>query len=121
MKIKNGDYDYSPYFQQADWELEWMDADIKVAIKHCTSTEGISENSRIVQEMSYKRRNKLLEDAIKNEYNRLESMKEDIIFTYGGDKKLYNKVIEKCDGDINQLVIDYKQAVNYIHHPSHNK
>jgi len=111
MKIKNGDYDYSPYFQQADWELEWMDADIKVATKHCISAEGISENSRKVQEMSYKRRNKLLEDAMKDEHNRLESLKEDIIFAYGGDKKLYNEVIEKCDGDINQLVIDYKQAV----------
>lgn len=117
MKEKNGDYDYSPYFQQADWELEWMEQDIATKTSYCKSIEGINEVTREVQEIYFKRRNKLLEDAMKDEHNRLESIKEDIIFAYGGDKKLCDKVMETCDGDINQLIIDYKQAMKTYNPP----
>ena len=33
-KIKNGDFEYPPYFQQADWELHWMEKDLKEFIKN---------------------------------------------------------------------------------------
>ena len=33
-KIKNGDFDYSPYFQQAEWELHWMKDEQKEFIQN---------------------------------------------------------------------------------------
>ena len=33
-KIKNGDFDYSPYFQQAEWELHWMKDEQKEFIEN---------------------------------------------------------------------------------------
>lgn len=117
QKIDNGDFDYSPYFQQADWELEWMEQDIATKTSHCKSIEGINEVTREVQEIYFKRRNRLLEDAMKDEHNRLEYLKENLIFTYGGNKDLCDEVMEKCDGDYYQLIQDYQQAMK-VYKPS---
>jgi hypothetical protein len=117
QKIENGDFDYSPYFQQAEWELGWMEQDITTKTTHCKSIEGINEVTRNVQETYYRRYNKLLEDAMKDEHNRLDYLKENLIFTYGGDKNLCNEVMEKCDGDLYQLFKDYQQAVKLYKSP----
>jgi hypothetical protein len=71
-KIKNGDFDYSPYFQQAEWELHWMKDEQKEFIQNYQGNDPKQDRLYMDIELrARKRYNKLIEDAFKDENEKL--------------------------------------------------
>ena len=74
-KIRNGDFEYPEYFQQAEWELIWMKDEQKEFIDNYQGREP--EQDRLYLEIELrarKRYNKLIEDAYKDENEKLEKI-----------------------------------------------
>ena len=69
-KIQNGDYDYPPYFQQAQWELEWADDEQEQYIKDYVGNGDprTDEAYEDIGRRARKRYKKLIEDDLLNEY-----------------------------------------------------
>ncbi len=74
-KIENGDFDYSPFFQQAEWELHWMEDEQKEFIEKYQGRDPELDHLYMDIELrARKRYNKLIEDAYKDENEKLEKI-----------------------------------------------
>ena len=74
-KIKNGDFDYSPFFQQAEWELHWMKDEQEEFIENYQGRDPELDHLYMDIELrARKRYNKLIEDAYKDENEKLEKI-----------------------------------------------
>ena len=64
-KIKNGDFEYPPYFKQAKWELHWMEEDLKEFLKNYRGFDNpeLSTEYRDIRIKAYKRYNLLCKDG----------------------------------------------------------
>ena len=77
-KIQNGDYDYPPYFQQAQWELEWADDEQEQYIKDYVGN-GNPRNDEAYEDIgrrARKRYKKLIEDGYEVESRHLSTLVE---------------------------------------------
>jgi|TARA_R110001592_G_scaffold282638_1_gene550423 hypothetical protein len=71
-KIQNGDFEYSRFYQEAKWELHWMVEDQKEFIENYQGKDPKQDRLYLDIELrARKRYNKLFEDAIKEENDRL--------------------------------------------------
>jgi hypothetical protein len=73
-RIRNGEFDPSPYVQQVEWEKEWMKQEIEEEKQHYQNTSSIvfyDEVFRPVSRIYNKRIKHLTEDSWKDEDKRL--------------------------------------------------
>ena len=65
-------FDYSPFFEQAKWELHWMKEEEEEFIKNYQGKDP-EEDSRFrdISLRAMKRHNKLIEDGFKDETEKL--------------------------------------------------
>ena len=77
-KIRNGDFEYPVLFEQADWELQWMQKDLDKFIAEYKGTQDPKTDSlyRDIQKKYRKRYNLLREDGDKVERDRLSRLVE---------------------------------------------
>ena len=77
-KIQNGDYDYPPYFQQAQWELEWADDEQEQYIKDYVGSGDprTDEAYEDIGRRARKRYKKLIEDGYEVESRHLSTLVE---------------------------------------------
>lgn len=108
-KIKNGDYDYSPMFEEAD-EVRGLAK--KAYDDTYKNYGGTDEKNRIevsleASRMKRLRALKLELEAHKDEQMILWKLRNDLKETFGND--LWDEAIEKVDGDLMSLYSYYKK------------
>lgn len=111
-KIKNGDYDYSYMFAEADE----MKSKAKQAYDETYKNYGgTDEKNRIEVSLDASRMKrlkaiKLQLEAHKDELNILYKLRKDLQSVFGVD--LWDEAVENVDGDLIELYTYYKKKVN---------
>jgi hypothetical protein len=71
-KIRNGDFEYSPFFEQAKWELHWMKEEQEEFVKNYHGNDWKFDRLYMdIEIRARKRYNKLYEDGMKDENDRM--------------------------------------------------
>lgn len=104
-KIKNGDFSYSPYWTQVQYEYYWL---AEAIVKAKGEKEWCIEKEREIRTIYAKRINKLSEDAMKDEFERLEAFKNDLRTRYGGSREEVDTFVNEFEGSLDECVTFYK-------------
>ena len=105
-KIKNGDFDYSPFFEQAKWELHWMKEEQESFINNYQGKDYELDNLYTEIEIrARKRYNKLFEDGMKDEFDRMDRLVNDFKKHFEISKDIIKETIEEFDGTIEELFL----------------
>lgn len=113
-KIQNGDYDYPPYFQQAQWELEWADDEQEQYIKDYVGNGDprTDEAYEDIGRRARKRYKKLIEDAYEVESRHLSTLVEGLAKRFNLPKETIKTLMGEFGGTIEELYIDIKRKKN---------
>ncbi len=103
-KIKNGDFEYSPFFEQAKWELHWMEEEQKEFIDNYQGKDPTMDMLYTdIEIKARKRYNKLYEDAMKDEHNRMDSLIINLSKHYKLKKEKVKDFINEFEGTTIEL------------------
>ena len=113
-KIQNGDYDYPPYFQQAQWELEWADDEQEQYIKNYVGNGNprTDEAYEDIGRRARKRYKKLIEDGYEVESRHLSTLVEGLSKRFKLPKETIKTLMGEFGGTIEELYIDIKRKKN---------
>ena len=113
-KIQNGDYDYPPYFQQAQWELEWADDEQEQYIKDYVGNGNprTDEAYEDIGRRARKRYKKLIEDGYEVESRHLSTLVEGLSKRFKLPKETIKTLMGEFGGTIEELYIDIKRKKN---------
>jgi len=113
-KIQNGDYNYPPYFQQAQWELEWADDEQEQYIEDYVGNGNprTDEAYEDIERRAKKRYKKLIEDAYEVESRHLSTLTEGLANRFKLPKETIKTLMEEFGGTIEELYIDIKRKKN---------
>ena len=108
---KNGDYDYPPYFQQAQWELEWADDEQEQYIKNYVGNGNprTDEAYEDIGRRARKRYKKLIEDGYEVESRHLSTLVEGLSKRFKLPKETIKTLMGEFGGTIEELYIHLKQ------------
>jgi hypothetical protein len=104
-KIKNGDFDYSPYWEQIQYEYYWL---AEAIVKAKQEKGWCVEKERDIRTTYNKRISKLGEDALKDEFERFNSFKNELKLSYGGSKEEVDNFINTFEGSLAECTTYYK-------------
>jgi len=103
-KIRNGDFEYPEYFQQAEWELEWMRNEQKEFI---ANYNGDNYNNDVlyldIEKRARKRYKALYEDGMKTEFDRMEDFKTKLCKEFKFSKDKLVDIMEEFGGTTEDL------------------
>ena len=103
-KIRNGDFAYPSYFEQAKWELAWME-DEQVEFK--ANYHGNNFLNDIlyldIEKRARKRYNKLYEDGMKTEHDRMDDFKTKLCKEFKFNKDKLVDIMEEFGGTTEDL------------------
>ena len=105
-KIRNGDFEYPEYFLQAKWELEWMHDEQQEFIKNYTGDiNEIESDIRYIEieTRARKRYNKLYEDGMKTEFERMDDFKTQLCKEFKFNKDKLVEIMEEFTGTTEDL------------------
>jgi len=104
-KIQNGDFEYPVLFEQADWELQWMQQDLDAFITTYKSNQDPKTDSLYMDiERRYRKRYNLLrEDGDKVERDRLGRLVESLSKKFSIHKHTIKEWMETFDGTTEEL------------------
>jgi hypothetical protein len=110
-KAKNGDYDYSPYWKQVQYEHWFEEQEIKKFKANYTgASENYDWNERQISKLYYARRERLIKDAERDELNRLASLFKDMRKAFGGNEEDLKERFHNFEGTIVEFIEDYKST-----------
>ena len=111
-KIRNGDFEYSPFFEQAKWELHWMKEEQEEFIKNYQGKNYENDNLyEDIERRARKRYNKLYEDAIKDETDRMERLINGLSKYFKVKKDNIRNIIEEFDGTTEELFLSLQKGL----------
>ena len=103
-KILNEDFEYSPFFEQANWELYWMKEEQEEFIKNYQGKDPLLDRLYMdIETRSRKRYNKLFEDAMKDEHNRMDMLTNNLSKYYKLNKQKVKDFINIFEGTTIEL------------------
>ena len=103
-KIKNGDFEYPDYFKQAKWELSWMRDEQKEFIDNYQGKNHMEDHLYLdIEKRVRKRYNKLFEDGMKTEYERMDDLKTKLAKEFKTDVKEIEIIMEEFGGSTEGL------------------
>ena len=103
-KIKNGDFEYSPFFEQAKWELHWMKEEQEEFINNYQGSDPTTDMLYTdIEVKARKRYNKLYEDAMKDEHNRMDMLTNNLSKYYKLNKQKVKDFINEFEGTTIEL------------------
>ena len=110
-KIQNGDYNYPPYFQQAQWELEWADDEQEQYIKDYVGNGNprTDEAYEDIGRRARKRYKKLIEDGYEVESRHLSTLVEGLSKRFKLPKETIKTLMGEFGGTIEELYIHIKR------------
>ena len=103
-KIRNGDFEYPEYFQQAEWELEWMRDEQKEFIANYHGDNYMSDHLYLdIEKRARKRWKALYEDGMKTEFDRIEEFKTKLCKEFKFSKDKLVDIMEEFGGTTEDL------------------
>ena len=103
-KIKNGDFEYSPFFEQAKWELHWMKEEQEEFISNYKGDDYKRDNLyEDIERRARKRYNKLYEDGMKDEADRMDRLTSNLSKYYKLKKEKVKDFINEFEGTTIEL------------------
>ncbi len=103
-KIRNGDFEYPEYFQQAEWELEWMRQEQKEFINNYNGDNYESDILYIdIERRARKRWKALYEDGMKTEFDRMDDFKTKLCKEFKFSKDKLVDIMEEFGGTTEDL------------------
>ena len=106
-KIKNKDFDYSPYWNQIQYEYYWMAEDIlELRRYHKGGKDSLFQLERDIVTSYNKRIKRLNEDAGLDEANRIIYLKNELKRYFGG-KNYVDDFIDNFEGTIEEAFSEY--------------
>jgi len=110
-KIQNGDYNYPPYFQQAEWELEWAKDEQEQYVKDYVGSGNPRTNEAYeeIEKRARKRDKKLIEDAYEVESRHLSTLTEGLAKRFKLPKETIKILMGEFGGTIEELYIHIKR------------
>ena len=122
-KFKNGDFDYSPYWAQMNYEKQWFAEEMLSIRQNDSLSDGMRSHQEEAAYYTFRgRMKKLLEDAIADENYRMKNLKDSLRRDYGGTQEIVNRYIEECEGTIDEIINRYpvylKDPRNYKNVPN---
>jgi hypothetical protein len=107
-KIKNKDFDYSPYWKYIQYEYYWMAEDIlDLRNNHKGGRDSLLQLEREIITSYNKRLKKLYDDAMVDEANRIESLKKELNRNFKGSKYDADDFIDLFEGTIEEAFSEY--------------
>lgn len=112
-KIKNGDFDYSPYWKQIQYEYYWMMEEIlKLREQHTGGRDSLYQQERDIITSYNRRLKKLYEDAQLDEDARIDDIKKELRRSFGGNKYDTDYFIDTFEGTIEEAFSEYPKWLN---------
>jgi len=103
-KIRNGDFEYPEYFQQAEWELEWMRDEQKEFIKNYQGENYMNDMLYLdIEKRARKRWKALYEDGMKTEFDRIDDFKTKLCKEFKFSKEKLVDIMEGFGGTTEDL------------------
>ena len=103
-KIRNGDFEYPEYFQQAEWELEWMRDEQKEFIANYHGDNYMNDHLYLdIEKRARKRWKALYEDGMKTEFDRMEEFKTKLCKEFKFSKDKLVDIMEEFGGTTEDL------------------
>jgi hypothetical protein len=107
-KIKNKDFDYSPYWKYIQYEYYWMAEDIlDLRDNHKGGRDSLLQLEREIITSYNRRLKKLYDDAMVDEANRIESLKKELNRNFKGSKYDADDFIDLFEGTIEEAFSEY--------------
>ena len=112
-KVKNGDYDVTPYYKQREYEFWFEVQEInKYKANYSGSYENIDWQERQITKLYWQRRKRLLNDAERDELNRWVTFLKDVKKNFGGTEEQIKDMFESFEGTISEFLEAYKNSRN---------
>ena len=103
-KINNNDFEYSPFFDQARWELEWMRDEQRIFIDEYQGKNHMADMLYLdIEKRARKRYNKLFEDATNDERDRMDRLGKGLSKEFYFDKDKLVDIMEEFGGTTEDL------------------
>ncbi len=103
-KIRNGDFEYPEYFQQAEWELEWMRDEQQEFINNYNGDNYKNDILYIdIERRARKRWKALYEDGMKTEFDRMDDFKTKLCREFKFSKDKLVDIMEEFGGTTEDL------------------
>lgn len=113
-KIRNGDFEYPNYFQQAEWELVWMEDEQKEFITSYKGREPKQDRLYLEIELrARKRYNKLFEDGMKTEYERISDLTKKLCKEFKIGREEVQNIMEQFGDTTEKLYFHIAKIKNY--------
>ena len=111
-KIRNGDFEYPEYFQQAEWELEWMRDEQKEFIENYHGENYMNDMLYLdIEKRARKRWKALYEDGMKTEHDRMDSFKTKLCKEFKFSKEKLVDIMEEFGGTTEDLYFHVAELV----------
>lgn len=108
-KMKNGDFEYSPYAKYINYEYWWMAEEIAEIRNSDKGFEVKQEHERNAIKMYNRRIENLRKDFERDERERMESLKSSLRYWIGGTKEqVHTFIYEHAEGTTEELINQYK-------------
>jgi len=117
-RIRNGEFDPSPYVQQVEWEKEWMKQEIEEEKQHYQNVSSIVFYDEVIRPISktYNKRIKhLTEDSWKDEDKRLSSFVKALKREFMLPEEIVFEFISNFEGNIRECydaLYDFSDKIN---------
>ena len=105
-KITNGDFDPTPFFQEAEWELHWMKEEQNdFKDNYQGNLDEIEQDIRYIEieSKARKRYNKLYEDGMKDEADRMDRLVNNFSKHFRVQRSKMHDIVYSFDGTILEL------------------
>ena len=105
-KITNGDFDPTPFFQEAEWELHWMkEEQDDFKDNYQGNLDEIEQDIRYIEieSKARKRYNKLYEDGMKDEADRMDRLVNNFSKHFKVNRSKMHDIVYSFDGTILEL------------------
>ena len=113
-QIDNGDFDYTPYAKQIQYEYYWMAEEILELRKQNLRKDILREKEDDIKSSYFKRLKHLREDMMKDEFERIEDFKNILRSHKGGNKEQVKEFIENFDGTLHEVLVEYPKWLNSL-------
>lgn len=103
-KILNNDFEYSPFFDQANWELHWMKEEQEEFLNNYQGKDPKQDSLYLdIERRARKRYNKLFADGMKDEFDRMDRLTNNLSKYYKLKKEQVKQYIEEFEGTTMEL------------------
>ena len=107
-KLKNGDFDYSPYAKYINYEYYWMSEEIAVIRNSNKDTPVKFEEERDLIKSYNRRIENLTKDFERDEKERLENLQFSLQYTFGGSKEeIQEYIFQEAMGSLEEIIRYY--------------